>query len=269
MANSGRLCKWCMRVIEFRDGYWRVVGETTRYCSQHDGRHEPISGESSPPVYGTFQEQPFGSGNMQLTGGASAGEQPPQPWPEPICVCGIRKSARVHDVKATGEPETGCHVFAARPVSGTEPQFEHEVDRRAQTIIDANPGTTLTAAYRGVAIDSAAAGGTEESAGPRVPQIEALILDIYRYRNLWDVPDITHGSVSLRNLIHKHLAAAPSLTPRPKCPKCGGPVVLRHVLSSCPSFCGVQCPRCLPEATWFINSIDDLAQFFSAQEAGQ
>lgn len=63
-------------------------------------------------------------------------------------------------------------------------------------------------------------------------------------------------------LLRRLAASQPGEPGKAQCPKCGGPVVLRHVLSSCPSFCAVQCSRCMPNGTWMINSADDLAQFF-------
>src|SRR4029077_20854727 len=66
--------------------------------------------------------------------------------------------------------------------------------------------------------------GSLPSEGPAMSfDVEALILDIYRYHYLWYVPDITLGSVSLRNLIRKHLSAPRPATQK-RCPKCGGNV---------------------------------------------
>lgn len=42
---SGTVCRHCGEAIVFERGYWREVGKDTRYCKEHDGRHEPASAE--------------------------------------------------------------------------------------------------------------------------------------------------------------------------------------------------------------------------------
>jgi hypothetical protein len=76
--------------------------------------------------------------------------------------------------------------------------------------------------------------------------------------------DPVYAAAYTKALIEDGVSASPQ--PRMRCPKCGGNVVLRRVHVG-HSFCGVQCPKCMPDGTWWINSAEELAQFFTAAPA--
>lgn len=52
----------------------------------------------------------------------------------------------------------------------------------------------------------------------------------------------------------------------PRCPKCGsGKLVFRHIdgsMNRTCAFTAVQCPKCLPEGTFYLDSPEDMRQFF-------
>ena len=293
MANSGRRCKWCNLLIEFRDGYWRVIGENTRYCVKHDGRHEPepISGEAPTSQEEIRQLDPelyeqaathVAEVHEKLAGGASTGEQPP----------GIVPSLLPAKLAELG-------IGVARPMSGTA----SIVCNWRQ---DGNPpfNCKLPANHSGEH-SPAAARGTEESAGPRINEIATAILNApipnnssddvrlkvitgvlseylggarqslgprFKADTLFGVfcggnpesipkdrPIFWEGWQRVADYVNH--AAAPSPTPRPRCPKCRSDNL--HIASKG----RVRCFGCFLDYT--IENIQSFAQFFSAQkEAG-
>lgn len=233
MANSGR-CKHC----NFLPEDTAVHGDGPLH---HKFEPEPISGEAT---------QVCACGDSGCTGhlgGASTGEQPP------------RRSCMNHNEYSEACDDCWRETnMAARPVSGTEPAVPE---------CDCGAGPHLKSRSLGMGLD--AAGGTEESAGPRIeawPTIFA-VRGLHGSNGAYFNRAAAERFIAERTEPHKYRiveyipkeAAAPSLAPRPRCPKCGSTKVViefgwLHLQASI-------CRDCKHE--------DYPAQFFSAQEAGQ
>jgi hypothetical protein len=213
------------------------------------------------------------------------GEQPPQTGGWPCQKCGYGHEA------GTSCPQK--QISAARPVSGTEPQNDFKVGLAASDLCRLLAFPDKRGWHWGKFIEilqrhfgNMPAGGTEENAGPPAPEVFARN---FLNGNLWlssdtETEEINAIAVMLRNYAKHILAAAPSLTPRPNAQQIRKLVALirnMHCYSGInepsPNFCGKQdCGQYLTHEVHLRMGETEqdagerlMAQFFSAQEAGQ